>query len=325
MIMFDLLQNMILPMLDLRLDPPRRPGSLPLHQPAMLPMQLALMIAILLELVPRSTGAMFLVMLAAAHRQDPGRDVVAARGGTALAGRRGIGVGIRARHLVADLLVVVGGVEDREDVLQVVVLGRQFLVVVAEAVPEAEGDVDVADDAVGELAVGGEAVGFGALQVGVAGEDGQAEGAVVFVGEVFEPEDGEGRRLVEGHGDVLPELDDEARAVAFAHRDPHLAVFFAGPGTVVVGGHFAFADGRAELEAEVLKGGGEVGGFDGTGNFEGAVVPSQKFSRCLKLYRSEDHRDASSTVSYAANKWVGLVDLRAFPEDVSQRKVDDTE
>lgn len=314
MIMLDLLQNMVPSMPDLRLDPLRGTRSLPLHQAPMLPMQLALMIAILLELIPRSTRAMLLVVFAAAHRQDTGGDVAGVGGGT---GGVGVGVGVAASHLVADLLVVVGRVEDLEDVLHVAVLGCEFLVVFAEAVPEADGDVDVADDVVGELAVGGQAVGFGALHVGVAGEDGQGEGAVVFVGDVFEPEDGEGGGLVEGHADVLAELDDEAGAVAFAHRDPDLAVFVAGPGAVVVGGHFAFADGGAELEAEVLKGGREVGRSDGAGDFEGAVVPSEELFRCLELYGSEDHRYANSTVPYAADEGVALVTLGAFPEDVS--------
>ncbi len=311
-IMLDLLQNMIPAMLDLRLDPLSRPGSFPLHQPTMLPMQLGFMIAILLDLIPRATRAMLLIMLTAAHGQDAGSDVAGGGGG-----RVRIGVGVGAGHLVANLLVVVGGVEDLEDVLHVAVLGRQFAVIFAEAVPEFERDVDVADDAVGELAVGRQAVGFGALHVGVAGEDGQGEGAVLFVGEVFEPEDGEGGRLVEGHADVLAELDDDAGAVAFAHRDPNLAVFLAGPGAVVVGGHFAFADGCADFEAELLKRGGEVGRSDGASDFEGAVVPSEKLFRYLELYGSEDHRYANSTVPYAAHKRIAVVTLGAILEDVS--------
>lgn len=287
--MLDLLQNLIPPMAELRLHPLRRACPFPLHQTTMLPMQLAFMIAILLDLIPRATGAGLLIMLTAAHGQDTGTDVAGTGGRSACARRRGIGIGVVAGHDVADLLVVVGGVEDLEDVLHVAVLGREFLVVFAEAVPEAEGNVDVADDAVGELAVGGQAVVFGAPHVGVAGEDGQGQGAVVFVGEVFEPEDGEGGGFVKGHADVLAELDDEAGAVAFAHGDADLAVFFATPGAVVVGGHFAFADGGAELEAEGLKGGWEVCGFDGTGDFEGAVVPAEEFFWGLELHGSEDH------------------------------------
>ena len=316
MVMLDLLQHMISPMLDLGLDPLRRPRPLPLHQTPMLPVQLALMVAILLDLIPGPTRAGLLIMFAGAHRENAGGDIGPLGGGTASTARRRIGVGAGAGHLVANLLVVVGGVEDLEDVLHVAVLGCEFLVVFAEAVPEAEGDIDVADDAVGELAVGGEAVGFGALHVGVAGEDGQGEGAVVFVGEVFEPEDGEGRGLVEGHADVLAELDDEAGAVAFAHGDAHFAVFAAGPGAVVVGGHFAFADGGAELETEVLERSGKVGRSDGAGDFEGAVVPAEEFLRCLELYGSEDHRYANSTVPDTADEGVGVIDLGALLEDM---------
>ena len=309
----DLLQNMIAAMLDLRLDPLGRAGALPLHQAAMLPMQLALVVAVLLDLIPRPAGAGLLVMFAAAHGEDAG-------GGAARAAGVGVGVGAGAGvvggHDVADLLVVVGGVEDLEDVVQVTVLGRQFLVVFAEAVPEAQGDVDVADDAVGQLAVFAQAVGLCPLHVCVAGEDGQGYGAVVFVDEVFEPQDGEGRGLVEGHADILAELDDEAGAVAFAHSDPDFALLPARPGAVVVRGHFAFADGCAELEAEASDGGGEVVRCDGASDFEGAPVPSEEFFWGLELYGSEDHRYANSTIADATDDGVGVVDLGAFREDV---------
>lgn len=80
MVMLDLLQYLIPPMADLRLDPLRRACPFPLHQTAMLPMQLVFMIAILLDLIPRATRAGLLIMFAAAHGQDTGTDVAGTGG-----------------------------------------------------------------------------------------------------------------------------------------------------------------------------------------------------------------------------------------------------